>query len=101
MCAFCLHVLQNLTNIFSVQVKSTYFSDFLKINIIVKLKYFKKLSMWELLREEERLNMNYYHCVWPGAYNFKSEIKLFITWFKNQMDILNARIEETEKKLAK
>lgn len=45
--------------------------------------------------------MNYNYNIWPGAYSFKAEIKLFITWFKNQMDILNARIEETEKKLAK
>lgn len=42
----------------------------------------------------------YYNWVWPGAYSFKGEIKLFITWFKNQMDIILKKIEETENKLA-
>lgn len=41
----------------------------------------------------------YYYNIWPGAYSFKSEIKLFINWFKNQLEIINNRIEETEKKL--
>lgn len=42
----------------------------------------------------------YYNSVWPGAYSFKSEIKLFIDWFKNQLEIISNKIEETEKKLA-
>ncbi len=42
----------------------------------------------------------YYYNVWPGAYSFKNEIKLFTAWFKNQMDIILKKIEETEKKLA-
>ena len=41
----------------------------------------------------------YYNSVWPGAYSFKNEIKLFITWFQNQLEIINKKIEETEKKL--
>jgi hypothetical protein len=44
--------------------------------------------------------MNYNSCIWPGAYSFKGEIKLFLAWFKNQIDIINYKIEETEKKLA-
>ncbi len=42
----------------------------------------------------------YYNWVWPGAYSFKEDIKLFISWFKNQMDTILTKIEETEKKLA-
>lgn len=41
----------------------------------------------------------YYNSVWPGAYSFKGEIKLFIDWFKNQLEIISKKIEETEKKL--
>lgn len=40
-----------------------------------------------------------YYNVWPGAYSFKAEIKLFIEWFRNQLDIILNKIEETEKKL--
>ncbi len=43
--------------------------------------------------------MYYYNSVWPGAYSFKSEIKLFTQWFKNQLEIILNKIEETEKKL--
>ncbi len=43
----------------------------------------------------------YYYSVWPGAYSFKNEIKLFTAWFKNQMDIIIKKIEETESKLGK
>ena len=31
----------------------------------------------------------YYNSVWPGAYSFKGEIKLFIDWFKNQLEIIS------------
>lgn len=41
----------------------------------------------------------YYNSVWPGAYSFKSEIKLFTEWFKNQLEIILNKIEETEKRL--
>ena len=41
----------------------------------------------------------YYNSVWPGAYSFKSEIKLFIQWFKAQFDAILKKIEETEKRL--
>lgn len=37
---------------------------------------------------------------WPGAYSFKSEIKIFARWFKNQMDILLRRIEDAEKRVS-
>ena len=36
---------------------------------------------------------------WPGAYSFKSEIKMFVSWFKNQFDSLLKKIDETEKKI--
>lgn len=42
----------------------------------------------------------YYNWVWPGAYSFKNEIKLFSSWFKEQLDIIIKKIDETEKKLA-
>lgn len=42
----------------------------------------------------------YYNWVWPGAYSFKGEIKLFTAWIKNQVDIILKKIEETESKLA-
>ncbi len=42
----------------------------------------------------------YYNSVWPGAYSFKNEIKLFINWFRSQLEIIQTKIEETEKKLA-
>ena len=41
----------------------------------------------------------YRYSFWPGAYSFKSEIKLFTQWFKNQLEIILNKIEETEKKL--
>ncbi len=41
----------------------------------------------------------YYNWVWPGAYSFKNEVKLFTAWIKNQVDIILKKIEETEKKL--
>lgn len=41
----------------------------------------------------------YQSYAWPGAYSFKSEIKLFVTWFKEQIDALLKKIEETEKKI--
>ena len=36
---------------------------------------------------------------WPGAYSFKSEIKLFVQWFKGQIDCLLKSIENSEQKL--
>ena len=41
--------------------------------------------------------MNY--LIWPGAYSFKQEIKLFIEWFKDQIDTILYKINETERKL--
>lgn len=35
---------------------------------------------------------------WPGAYSFKSEIKLFVKWFKGKIDSLLSKIEETDRK---
>ena len=42
----------------------------------------------------------YYNSIWPGAYSFKNEIKMFIQWFKTQIDTILKKIEETESKLA-
>ncbi len=36
---------------------------------------------------------------WPGAYSFKSEIKLFVQWFKELFDGVLKKIEETEEKI--
>ena len=41
----------------------------------------------------------YYNSIWPGAYSFKQEIKLFIEWFKDQIDTILYKIEETARKL--
>ena len=41
----------------------------------------------------------YQSYAWPGAYSFKSEIKMFATWFKGQVDGLLKKIEDTEKML--
>lgn len=41
----------------------------------------------------------YYSSVWPGAYSFKSEIKLFIQFMKRQFDALLVRIEKVESQL--
>lgn len=42
----------------------------------------------------------YFNSIWPGAYDFKSEIKLFVNWFKSQVDTLLLKIEAAEKALA-
>lgn len=39
----------------------------------------------------------YAYTVWPGAYSFKEEIGLFITFMKEQIDDLLKNIEETER----
>lgn len=41
----------------------------------------------------------YYNSVWPGAYSFKNEIKFFTEWFKEQLETILKKIEETESKL--
>ena len=41
----------------------------------------------------------YKYTVWPGAYSFKEEIRLFVLYFKEQLDDLINKIEETEKAL--
>jgi len=41
----------------------------------------------------------YQSYAWPGAYSFKSEIKMFVNWFKGQVDGLLKKIEETESKI--
>lgn len=42
-------------------------------------------------------NFMYAYTVWPGAYSFKEEIGLFITFMKEQIDDLLKKIEETER----
>ena len=37
---------------------------------------------------------------WPGAYSFKSEIKMFVQWFKGQVDCLLKKIEDTDRKVS-
>ena len=37
--------------------------------------------------------------MWPGAYSFKEEIGLFMTFLKEQIDEILTKIEEAEKAL--
>lgn len=37
--------------------------------------------------------------IWPGAYSFKTEIKMFVKWIKGRVDSLLNKIETAEKKL--
>ncbi len=41
----------------------------------------------------------YGYIAWPGAYSFKEEISLFLEYFKEQIDEVMKKIEETEDKL--
>lgn len=40
-----------------------------------------------------------YYSVWPSSYSFKSEIKLFLEAFKEYVETVLMKIEETEKKV--
>lgn len=42
----------------------------------------------------------YGYIVWPGAYSFREEISLFIKYFKEQIDEVMKKIEETEDAIA-
>lgn len=42
----------------------------------------------------------YQSYAWPGAYSFKSEIKLFVASFKELFDGLLKKIEDTEKAIS-
>jgi hypothetical protein len=37
--------------------------------------------------------------MWPGCYSFRDEIKLFIMWFKDQMESLLLKIYEIDRLL--
>lgn len=39
----------------------------------------------------------YQNMVWPGAYEFKGEIKFFVESFKEMFDDILEKIEDTEK----
>ena len=39
----------------------------------------------------------YQNMVWPGAYEFKGEIKFFVENFKEMFDDILQKIEDTEK----
>lgn len=41
--------------------------------------------------------MMYQNMVWPGAYEFKGEIKFFVESFKEMFDDILEKIEDTEK----
>lgn len=43
----------------------------------------------------------YGYIAWPGAYSFKDEISLFMTYFKEQIDEVMKKIEETEDAIEK
>ena len=38
----------------------------------------------------------YGYTLWPGAYSFKEELSLFLKYFKEQIDEVMKKIEETE-----
>lgn len=38
----------------------------------------------------------YLYTLWPGAYSFKEEIGLFLEYFKEQINEVMKKIEETE-----
>lgn len=38
-----------------------------------------------------------YYSVWPGAYSFKPDIKLFLESFKSYVETVLKKIEEAEK----
>lgn len=38
----------------------------------------------------------YGYTIWPGAYSFKEEISLFLEYFKEQINEVMKKIEETE-----
>lgn len=39
----------------------------------------------------------YSYICWPGAYEFKQEIGLFLQYIKEQIDIIMKKIDETDK----
>lgn len=39
----------------------------------------------------------YQNCFWPGAYEFKQEISLFLKIIKEQIDEIMKKIDETDK----
>lgn len=39
----------------------------------------------------------YQYSYWPGAYEFKQEIGLFLKYIKEQIDIIMKKIDETDK----
>ena len=78
LCAFLLLILHKLTNLPKVR---------------------KKIADIYIYRSKRKVDSMYYNWVWPGAYSFKNEVKLFTAWIKNQVDIILKKIEETENKL--
>ena len=78
LCAFFIRILHKLTNLPKVH---------------------KKIADNNIYRSKRKVNFMYYNWVWPGAYSFKNEVKLFTAWLKNQVDIILKKIEETERKL--
>ena len=46
-----------------------------------------------------RSNIMYQSYAWPGAYSFKGEIKLFVTWFRELFDEVLKKIDETDRKI--
>ena len=39
------------------------------------------------------------YSIWPGCYSFRDEIKMLLTWFKEQIDLLILRIYEIDRLL--
>lgn len=43
----------------------------------------------------------YSYIVWPGTYSFKEEVSMFLKYFKEQIDEVMKKIEETEDAITK
>ena len=37
------------------------------------------------------------YSIWPGCYSFRDEIKLFLVWFKDQVDTLILKVYEVDR----
>ncbi len=42
-----------------------------------------------------------YYSVWPGAYNFKTEIKTLLSVFKDYVETVLKKIEDAERETAR
>ena len=58
------------------------------------IKVFEKFDVKHDVRLISSIKM---YNMWPGCYSFRDEIKLFLTWFKDQVESLIFKIYELER----